>query len=568
MGLDSSTPKHVLPRIRLLDHTVDLLQTVQVGDTQSRWFGGFLDPLRLVAEPWFAAGAVDIMVATLVEQSSRHYHSEKVTADVGIAMDYVIRNQYPNGTIDAYFVGDMQAAPNVAFVSRMLCRAYRKLRNHGADIVGQGTVEQIERFLWRAGDAMVKRRAYTSNHRWVIADALFQINDLFPDRRMEGRAREYLMDGIDINEDGMYSERSTTYGMLTNDTLISIAHFTGEEQYLGYVERNLDFVLHLIQPNGEDTYQFSRRQDAVVPGTVIGGEDVFRYMAARTGNGRFATMVDRLSEQGLTDTSVERMIQRERESWRSTIADDEVKFPSLKFSLLSELHGRGQLLSERAFVDIANVQREALPASFHRQFNYSQLVRAVDDGIAVTIMGMQPNFFSLHTGDVVIEGIRIRYLYHNWKTFRPAEFGREGSAYILSGSHRLNPEQPKFDDEDADLQIRVAIVQVANAWRIGISVKGQPMVPMQVELGIRPTGTLRVGGEDVDLDERRYRFVRGDVESASMAHRITIRGLPPSEHRIIDHTGGWLGNIPIKSLFATTYSPCEIEFEIIGEEQQ
>ncbi|HEX6971877.1 MAG TPA: hypothetical protein VF234_06640, partial [Limnochordia bacterium] len=272
-------PAHIKSRLRLIDHTIDLLRSVQVTDPGSRWYGGFLDPLRLVAEPWYAAGAVDVMAAALVEPASRHWRSPSVAEALQLALDYVCRRQYPNGTIDAYFVGDMQAAPNVAFVARMLCRAYRKLTATDPLPVDASVPAKLRDFLVRAGAAMVARRPYTSNHRWVMADALLQVNHLFPDPALRARAQSLLDQGIDINEDGMYSERSTSYGMLTNETLLSIGELTGQDRYFDLVARNLEFVLHLLQPNGEDTYQFSTRQDAVVPGTSVGGEDVFRAMA-------------------------------------------------------------------------------------------------------------------------------------------------------------------------------------------------------------------------------------------------------------------------------------------------
>jgi len=287
-------------------------------------------------------------------------------------------------------------------------------------------------------------------------------------------------------------------------------------------------------------------------------------MAAYTGDGRFATMTDYIAAQGLTDDSVADLIARERDSWQTVVPDRELVFPSLKHSILSRITARGQLLSERAYVDISHIERSPLPTEYHRYFETSRLVRIRRAGVAASLMGMQPNFFSLHAGEAVIEGIRIRYLYHSWKSFRPQRMTRIHGGYELWGSHDSNPEQPKFAEDD-DLTLRVRLYESGNNWTIEVDVEGQPMVPVQVEIAARPTGQIYIGDTQIDPQSAQYAFVRGDVSLSSGKQRIMIRGLPCPEHRIIDHTGGWLGNIPFKPLYATAFSPCNLKFEISVE---
>ena len=558
----SAHPPHIADRIRLIDHTVDILLKCQVRDTGSRWHGGFLDPLRLVAEPWYAAGGVDVLVAAWVEPASRHFGSRRVLQAAHAAMSYVIRRQYPNGTIDAYFVGDMQAAPNVAFVSRMLCRAERKLARVNHEPQAAELREQIRLFLARAGKAMIERRAYTSNHRWVIADALLQVNQLLPDPKLVERAMRYLDEGIDINEDGMYSERSTSYGMLTNETLISIGELTGDSRYHEYVARNLEFVTYLVQPNGEDAYQFSTRQDAVIPRILVRGEDVFRYMAAKTNNGLFASMADHLTP---SSAEIDALIAREKEAWSQPVADDAVSFPSLKYSWLSALTERGKLLGPWAYSPIDHIPRLPLRTEYQKVFAASRLARHRSGSVAATVMAMQPNFFSLHAGDVVLEGLRIRYLYHNWKSFVPLVFRCDEGVYVLSGRFLGTTEGPKFPEEDQDLFITVTMKPEGMKWSFGVAVDGQPMVPVQVEFAVRPAGRIRRGGSSEEVASLRNPFVSGDFELVGEKGRLRFRGVPERAHRQVDHTGHWMGNIPIVSLYVTAFSPCELSFEIEGE---
>lgn len=558
-------------RLRLVEHSVELLRSVQVLDRSSLWYGGFRDPLRLVAEPWYAANGAETMVAAWVEPRSRYFLDPNLLISINLALDYLLRNQYANGTIDAYFVGDMQAAPNVAFVARTLCRMHRRLSECVTYEKTAALSEQIQKvqgrielFLARAGQAIVQRRVYTSNHRWVAADALLQINALLPNEALVQRAHFYLQQGIDIDADGMYSERSTSYGMLTNRTLISIGELLGDERYFDYVRRNLEFVLHLVQPNGEDAYQFSRRQDAVAPGLQVGGAEVFRYMARRTGDGRLASMADLLDCRGLTEAVVEATIAEEQHSWTTRLPDDECRFPTLKHSLLNSIAARGELLSEWARIDISDVPREPLPSVFDRHYPAAKIVRVRAENVAATLMGMQPNFISLHGGDVVLEGMRILYLYHNWKSFQPVRFEpHDQGGYVLYGSHAHNPQGPKFPEEDKDLTLRVHLqYEDAATWSIRLTTEGQKMIPLQIEFALRPTGTICVGGRSVELKNRAFYFAHESFSVKGPENQLCVWGLPKQMHRFVNERDAWLGNIPMAKVLATAFTPCDLTMHL------
>lgn len=66
---------------------------------------------------------------------------------------------------------------------------------------------------------MVTGGVHTPNHRWVICSALSQINALFPDIKYVNRIDEWLSEGIYINEDGHFPERSSNYSAVVDRTL-------------------------------------------------------------------------------------------------------------------------------------------------------------------------------------------------------------------------------------------------------------------------------------------------------------------------------------------------------------
>ena len=69
-------------------------------------------------------------------------------------------------------------------------------------------------------------------------------------RSLRERAGQYLAEGIDGDEYGEYAERSTgNYNAVVNNAMMAMFEATGDEEFLGYVRRNLDMMLTYIDPD-------------------------------------------------------------------------------------------------------------------------------------------------------------------------------------------------------------------------------------------------------------------------------------------------------------------------------
>lgn len=125
-----------------------------------------------------------------------------------------------------------------------------------------GVAERVEAVLRRALPALVTGGVHTPNHRWEIAGALAGLGALVDAPQAAERAREWLAEGIDVDADGIYSERSPNYAAyVSNPSLLTLAAALGRDDLTDVVHANLHAQLDLTTPDGVVETVHSRRQD-------------------------------------------------------------------------------------------------------------------------------------------------------------------------------------------------------------------------------------------------------------------------------------------------------------------
>lgn len=202
--------------------------------------------------------------------------------------------QNPDGTIDG---SNIRTPPDTGFVMETVGAALVALREIGGTKIPAGAlsdaVAAADEFMRRAASALVTGGVHTPNHRWVVCSALAFAYRLH--RRPEYLARidQWLSEGIDIDEDGQYSERSAgIYSAVSSAALVNVALLLGRDELLEPVRRNLEATLMLVQPDGRIDTTASRRQDQYDTTLEWFNYYVpFRVLAAVDGNPRFAAAV-------------------------------------------------------------------------------------------------------------------------------------------------------------------------------------------------------------------------------------------------------------------------------------
>lgn len=237
----------------------------QVGDPASLQYGG------IKGDIWEAKPTIYALTSALAvyfHKDSCFYKDEQLYAAVNLALDFIERTQREDGSFD-YPSCNFKSAADTSFCFKRLIAAYRLLVKYGNSSDEAITVlkEKYLTIMHKALDAIREGGFHTPNHRWGIAAALLQGSNLFAEEDgfaagLKARADQYLAEGIDGDEDGEYAERSTgNYNAVVNNAMMAMYQETGDEAFLGYVERNLSMMLTYMDPDDTIFTQNSTRQD-------------------------------------------------------------------------------------------------------------------------------------------------------------------------------------------------------------------------------------------------------------------------------------------------------------------
>ena len=237
----------------------------QVKNPASLQYGG------IKGDIWEAKPTIYALASALAvyfHEDSCFYKSKELYQAVDLALDFIARTQREDGSFD-YPSCNFKSAADTSFCFKRLIAAYRLLVKYGnpADEAITVLKEKYLTIMHKALDAIREGGFHTPNHRWGIAAALLQGSNLFAAEKefaagLKNRAEQYLAEGIDGDEDGEYAERSTgNYNAVVNNAMMAMYQETGDEAFLGYVERNLSMMLTYMDPDDTIFTQNSTRQD-------------------------------------------------------------------------------------------------------------------------------------------------------------------------------------------------------------------------------------------------------------------------------------------------------------------
>jgi len=490
------------------------------------------------------------LTAAFCAPESSYYQAASLVAPMEQTSRLILDAQHADGTIDS---GNLESPPDTGFVVEALCPVLAVLRKSNSRLT-QGVCAHLEKFILAAGEALVTGGVHTPNHRWVVCSALAQTHSLFPAAKYVNRINEWLGEGIDIDADGQFSERSTgIYSRVTDYALVTMARLLDRPELLDPARKNLEMNIYYIHPDGEVETVGSRRQDQFMTPSIFNYYLEYRYLAVKDQSPRFAGIVDMIEATGLE---------------RSQLVGSLIYF-------LEEPLLRAKLPDPAS-----------LPADYAKVFPNSSLARIRRGQVSATIYGgsdwplgvasglaSNPTFFNFRKGQAVLESVRMGASFFSKGHFRSAGLKASGNQYVLQqrlevpyyqplpkesrnpqGDYPLTPAEDRFWSKlnfprrrvsnVKTLDQRIVITERGGAFELDFDVSGPDGVPVTIELSFRrggrlsgvrqaepgvyfleqSTGRYQVGDDAIEFGPGRAEHQRLELEGASYtAHRGNIR---------------------------------------------
>jgi hypothetical protein len=471
-----------------------------------------------------AGGAAETCAASFVHPHSA-FHREPILLDrIRLAAGFLERTQSPQGNIDL-LTTNFNSPPDTGFVVHNVATAAAIGRRHGAEEIAA----VLRPFLVRAGGGMAEGGVHTPNHRWVVGAALAQIHELFPDPRLLRRIDQWLAEGIDIDADGQFTERSTlTYNGVTDRALLVMAVKLQRPALLDPPRRNLRTLLYLLHADGEVVTEISRRQDQYTRGGVNGYWFPLTYLAVHDRDPQFAALA-RQAEDGARLSAI-------------------LEYPELSRPLPAGA---------------------PLPTDFERVFPALGIARIRRGPLSATlVLGGSSRIFALRYGSAVIEGVRFATAFFGKGQFVPDAAEQHRGAYAFRQALEAPYYQPlaqaitpdtwgptraqRRRSEVSRLDQRAEIAEMKDGFEVRIRASGTTGVPLAVEICFRDGGRLE-GCRTLEDAPGSHVLESGTGTYRTGANEIRF-GPGAAPHQYV-HVRGAEPKLPGQSVYLTGYTP-------------
>ena len=251
--------RHLEEMLRALDGRVSALLARQITQETDSRFGGFMNA-DFHVEPRQSGFILSELVIAYITAGSRFYHADALKAAMERTLVYMAAHQREDGCFDLSSC-NFDSAPDTAFMLNAILNAWwllEKCEDAEADFLR----EPLYRLIDSCSGGIASGGFHTPNHRWAIASCLLSCEKITHNSRLGKRARQYLGEGLDINRDGEFSERSAgNYNQVNDDQMIRLYLATGERVYLEAARANLKMMYSYFDPDETVFTNNSTRQD-------------------------------------------------------------------------------------------------------------------------------------------------------------------------------------------------------------------------------------------------------------------------------------------------------------------
>ncbi|MEW2117502.1 hypothetical protein AB0945_20380 [Streptomyces sp. NPDC005474] len=492
--------------------------------------------------------------------SALHGSSRAVAA----AMTHVRALRATQTTTGLFAGGDnVQSPPDSAFSVNDVCDAHVLAVGAGGEL--HDVTAALAEIAGAATGSLLTGGVHTPNHRWELCAALARLHRSFPDDRLLARVEEWLSEGVDIDAEGLYSERSAGYAShVTNPALLLLAEVLDRTDLLDAVERNLATTLDLIRPDGAVETVHSRRQDQNHPFPLVPYLPHYRLLAIRTGRGDFARAARLAAAAGIDDPDLLAQTLLTPDLSRELPSPHAEKLPRARYLSTARLAHHASATAHTVVYGGSDVPEH----------------RRIRSGLACN-----PTFLRLFAGAAVLDAVRLSRGFFDLGPFRAADMRRLAdhryrltetltAAYYQplpkdrrrdDGDYRLVDDgrfsaAMAFPDRPRDEVSHTTLVEVdlrEDGADLRIDISG-PRVPWALELTFRPGGvpegavplgdgrwclttgplTYRVGDDEIRVEAA----VEAGEPLAGPDRTEVLRYDPGQDYTVVGGTDATTGN--------------------------
>ncbi len=539
----------ILPHLKELmrehDERVARLLLTQLTDENDPRRGGYMTKDYHI-DARACGFSLSSLIIAYVCRESRYYLNEDVKRAVQMNLDYMRAHQREDGCVDLTAC-NFASAPDTAFMANALMNAFWLLDDRDAPDTAWLRAPLLA-FLERCAEGVKNGGFHTPNHRWAIAACLKAVSHITGRGDFSTRADEYLNEGLDINADGEFAERSAgNYNQVNDDQMIRLYLATKDARFLTAARDNLRMMLNYIEPDDSVFTNNSTRQDY--------GKKVYldSYYI-------LFLLVGRLLDDKQLAAYAEYCYQSSRAHGCRPAGVEWLL-------LMPALDGYG----EDASVDRAAFTR------YDRLFRESKIARMRRGGYSCTLMQDRPNFLYFQHGAFTMYMVIYANLCDK-RNFTADTMEKTEGGYALSGHAAgwyylpFYPDKPETSDwwamdnkntrkrmQGLPLDTFVSVDFAGDGVDVRLRTEGIDQLPLRVEIGFRAGCAVR--HKDFLLEGKaggRMFVLGGDLEvTGADGDVITLSGCFGEHANLARSDGAYPESGEHFTVYLTAYTPVD-----------
>ena len=512
---------HYQYNVRALDAAVRTVLRTQCVEQGAPFYGTIEQLDKGYTGAHSAIGAARQLLEGFYTPESAFYRDARLPARIEIAVRFALSMQHEDGTFDLLETNFHDGA-ETSFIMQNIGPAILLMRSRMENTPEEKNLyELLVHLVDRCADGILAGGFHTPNHRWVLSAALSLCSELTGREDCLVKMRALLNEGIDCDEEGEYTERSSgVYNVICDRALITLAQLRGMTELYAHVARNLRMIFKYIEPDWTINTINSTRQDVGTAPDWRIYYSIYLYMALQTGDEEFRWMADRMLEQ----SQGQLLLDEERASRRELAYFEFMPFWEMDARLQNEWTADGTRAPSFDYV---------------KHFVQSGIVRARRGNFSLTLLEKRPVFAMMQFGGHTAY-FRLAGTFYAHGQFAADAIEETEDGFLLTYRRRWGykgplPEKPETTDWNRmdhskrpdvmmqDFVFNVHVRLLENGASFHVTTEGVECVLTKFEILLQPGACYATGDMEMRAHGGDYVYQKGDAAFYQYADHTKLR---------------------------------------------